>query len=154
METITPNTMKQRVEVYNKHRHKTLTRLMGFPATPNIAEKDKAPEKEILTRISAENHSIMRSEGYELAIGRPGALLNPPTPLVKRRSPLRNQMYTIAGPNGCYYVLGGAKGTIFESSGRPIMEGEEGEVWNGRRKLLKASRTRLKPLKRLLRGLW
>jgi hypothetical protein len=110
--TITPNIMKELVKLYNNAPHQTLSKIMGFPVSPNQADLDHRLEAEIVKRIVAKNSGIKQLSGFHLRVGQTVAVYNEADGMLKRRSKVKPGTYTVEQFGGILYRLRGPDGKI------------------------------------------
>jgi hypothetical protein len=110
--TITPKIMKELVNLYNNAPHDTLTKIMGFPVSPNQAEHDSKLEAEIIKRIIAKNNDIKQLCVFRLAAGQSVAVYNSADQMLKRRSKTKPGVYTVEEFSGILYKLRGPDGNV------------------------------------------
>jgi hypothetical protein len=69
IETISPDQMKEIVSTYNEDPHKTLSQLMGFDLSPNLAWGNKNLQEELRDKIEDSQNKVLRRPGFLLEAG-------------------------------------------------------------------------------------
>jgi hypothetical protein len=81
IETISPDQMKEIVTTYNSEPHKTLSQLMGFDVSPNLAWSNKNLQEELREKIEDSQNKVLRRPGFLLEAGQKVKVFNPRDPL-------------------------------------------------------------------------
>jgi hypothetical protein len=105
IESITPEYMRRIVQFYDAAPHRTLSKIMGFDVSPDMAEQDPDLEREIIRRIQARNYAVKSQLGFKLPIGCQVYILNPKDTLLKRRSALKPYIGVVEGRAGSLYLV-------------------------------------------------
>jgi hypothetical protein len=113
---ITPNIMKQLVQLYNRAPHKTLSKILGFPVTPDIAESDPTIETELIKRLTSKNNEIRSKVGFKLHHGDSVAICNAADSMLKRGSRVKPELRTVQSFNGILYTLLTPSGRVEKQS--------------------------------------
>jgi hypothetical protein len=111
---VNPFDMREIVRQYNEAPHSTLTRFgPGFPITPAMAQKDAELEAYICRAIAQENMEVRRQQGFDLPPGTPCLVYNDISPLGKRRSSTRPEIFVVVSfERGKYQMRGDVSGTV------------------------------------------
>jgi hypothetical protein len=105
VEDIIPDVMKRIVQFYNTAPHKTLSKIMGFEVSPNMAEQDLDLEIEIIRRFQIKNEEIRNQHGFVLDIGSKVYVYNPRDTVNKRRTSIKPYVGVVVGFNGVLYQV-------------------------------------------------
>jgi hypothetical protein len=111
VESISPEIMKRLFQFYNAAPHRTLSKIIGFDVSPDMAEQDPDLEREIIRRIQARNYAVRSQLGFELPIGCRVYILNPKDTLLKRRSAVKPYIGVVEGISGSLYLVRTPNGT-------------------------------------------
>ena len=65
-----PNKLLELVEIYNNTKHRTLTRYLGKPTTPQQVLNDEELETQLTRAISSDNWSISHQPWYKIPVGK------------------------------------------------------------------------------------
>jgi hypothetical protein len=103
VEDIVPDAMKRIVMFYNTAPHKTLSKIMGFEVSPNMAEQDTDLEIEIIRRILMKNQEVKNQNGFVLEAGSKVYVYNPRDTMNKRRSSVKPYVGEVVRFNGILY---------------------------------------------------
>lgn len=104
---IFPRLMSHILEQYNQVPHNTLTKILGFPCSPKMAEEDPEVEREIINRLRTLNRRIMSQPFYFLKPGTEVKIMNPKSPLVKRRTVVKDGVYRVKRQKGAVVEIEG-----------------------------------------------
>jgi hypothetical protein len=112
-----PAGMNQILSIYNRAPNDTLTKIMRFMVSPEIAENDLALEFELIRRFTAQNIAISQQPGFILPLGSHVVMYNPIAPMTKRRAQVLPHIYEVVGYRGLLYEIkaDGMKNTIIVS---------------------------------------
>jgi hypothetical protein len=110
--SVDPISMNELVNQYNSAPHSTLTRYgPSFDVSPKLAQSDKRLEEYICRRISQANMEVKQTQDFELPTGSKVYVFMDISPLDKRRSSTRPEIFTITGfSHGVYSVQGTKSG--------------------------------------------
>lgn len=97
---IHPHLMTHILGQYNQVPHNGLSKILGFPCSPKIAEEDPEVERELIHRIRTLNRRIMSQPNYFLMPGTKVKIENPKSSLVKRRTVVRDGVYRVIEQKG------------------------------------------------------
>jgi hypothetical protein len=103
VENIIPDVMRRIVQFYNCAEHSTLSKIMGFDVSPNMAEQDSQLEREIIRRIQAQNQLVRSQIGFVIPIGSKVYVFNPKDTLGKRRTSVKPYVGVVVAFNGYIY---------------------------------------------------
>jgi hypothetical protein len=85
-ETISPAEMKYITREYNAAPHKTLSELMGFDVSPNMAQANTDLQAELREKINGKQNKILHTPGFLLEAGKRVKVFNYQDPIQKRRN--------------------------------------------------------------------
>ena len=102
---LTSTTITQFVQIYNDTPHSTLSKVMGFEVTPNIASSDIELETEIVRRIQQQNFSTVHSPMFSLMKGVKCTVLENYDQFAKKRSKIKPDLYEVIDFKGNKYLL-------------------------------------------------
>jgi hypothetical protein len=93
---VDPLDMRELVQQYNEAPHSTLTHYgPGFPISPPLAQKDSELESYICRELTRENMEVRRQQGFDLAVGTRCTVYNDISPMDKRRSATRPEIFSV-----------------------------------------------------------
>jgi hypothetical protein len=100
-----PELLYQIVTEYNTRQTRAFYRLVRFPLTPLIVEKDPELQLELLRRERGANSYTLSAPGYQLAIGTVVRVRNPRDPKIKHRAQYIPGDFEVIGyHNGLFHV--------------------------------------------------
>jgi hypothetical protein len=102
------------VKQYNNSPHSTLTKFgPGFPITPQMVMNDSDLELFIMRRITQANIITKTVDGFAIPIGTKVMVFNNISPMDKRRSSTRPELFEVIGfDRGIYTVRGMKSGVV------------------------------------------
>ena len=65
-----PNKLLELVDIYNRTQHRTLTKYLGKPTTPQQVLNDEELETQLTRAISSDNWSISHQPWYKIPVGK------------------------------------------------------------------------------------
>jgi hypothetical protein len=105
-----PAVMEELVKQYNNSIHTTLTRYgPGFGITPQMVQNDNDLESYIMRRITQRNIMTKAADGFSIPIGTHVLVYNHISPLDKRRSSTRPEVFEVIGFDRGIYTVRGMK---------------------------------------------
>ena len=108
-----PPTMQQIVKTYNETRHETLTKVLGFPATPKMVHEREELELLLIRNLRSINYSKQQQKYYRIPIGtRVFVRSIIKDRFKKRRAQVEPIQYTVIDNKGALYTLQGDDGKI------------------------------------------
>jgi hypothetical protein len=105
VESITPEIMRRICQFYDAAPHRTLSKIMGFDVSPDMAEQDGDLEREIVRRIQTNNYRVRNQYGFQLPIGCRVYIYNPKDVLLKRRAQVKPYIGVVEGVEGSLYLV-------------------------------------------------
>jgi hypothetical protein len=113
-ENANPAVMDEMVKQYNNTPHSTLTKYgPGFQITPTMVQNDSDLETYIMRRITQTNIITKTVDGFAIPIGTKVIVFNHISPMDKRRSSTRNEIFEVIGfDRGIYTVRGMKTGVV------------------------------------------
>jgi hypothetical protein len=109
-----PFVMRELVRQHNEAPHSTLTHYgPGFPISPALAQKDSELESYICRALTRENMEVRRQQGFDLAAGTRCTVYNDISPMDKRRSATRPEIFSVEqSSSGKYQMRGERSGSL------------------------------------------
>jgi hypothetical protein len=105
---VNPFDMVELVRQYNEAPHSTLTHYgPGFPVSPALAQKDSVLESYVCRELTRENMEVRRQQGFDLAAGTRCTVFNDISPMDKRRSATRPEVFTVVEYRSGKYPMKG-----------------------------------------------
>ena len=111
-----PRTMQQIVKTYNETRHETLSKVLGFPATPKMVHEREELELLLIRNMRAINYSKQQQKYYRIPTGTRVFIRSiVKDRFKKRRAQVEPIQYTVIDRRGALYTLQGDNGKIIEN---------------------------------------
>ena len=101
------------VKVYNNTRHETLTKVLGFPATPEMVYRNEDLELLLIKNIRAINWTKQRQYGYELKPGQRVYVRMRTGLFESKRAQVKQTIYRIRRREGSMYYLENEEGKLY-----------------------------------------
>ena len=102
---VSPNDLKNVVHIYNTTRHDTLTKMLGFPATPMLLHKNKSLQLLFVRRLRSANWLKVHEQGYVIKDGSNVFVRAKYKPFEKKRADVRQDTYEVRRHWGPTYLL-------------------------------------------------
>ena len=102
---VSPNDLKNVIHIYNTTRHDTLTKILGFPATPLMLHKNQSLQLLFMRRLRSANWLKIREQGYIIKDGSDVYVRANYTPFEKKRADVRQDIYEVLEHRGVFYTL-------------------------------------------------
>ena len=102
---VSPNDLKNVIHIYNTTRHDTLTKILGFPATPLMLHKNQSLQLLFVRRLRSANWLKIREHGYVIKDGSNVYVRANYKPFEKKRADVRQDTYEVRRHWGPTYLL-------------------------------------------------
>ena len=105
IKTVSPNDIKNLVHIYNNTRHMTLSKILGFPATPQMLHKNQSLQLLFIRRLRSANWLKMKSKGYVIENSSNVFVRAKYNTFEKKRAKVKQDIYEVIGHKGAMYEL-------------------------------------------------
>ena len=103
LKQVSPNDLKKVCHVFNTTRHATLTKILGFPATPLMLHKDQALQLLFIRRLRSANWLKVRERGFVIPDGDIVFVRARYGRFEKRRADVKQEPYEVVSHEGATY---------------------------------------------------
>ena len=103
--SLNPQTLAELMTLYNNTPHLTLTKVMGFKVTPTEMLTYGVVQQEYIRRVSAGNASKFDELSTAFKVGDLVYIYQPPSPFIKRRNSVMDDVYRVLDVRGGRYLL-------------------------------------------------
>ena len=105
LQTVSPNDLRKVCHVFNTTKHTTLTKILGFSATPLMLHRDQSLQLLFIRRLRSANWLRVRQKGFVLPQGSKVFLRAKYGPFEKHRADVRQETYEVRSHEGATYML-------------------------------------------------
>ena len=109
---ITPKIMDNITLQYNNAPHKSLSKWLGFQASPQMVHDDYMLEEYIIRQITKANNAITNSYGYDIPPNTHVNVYNEKDSMIKRRTVIQPNDHKVIGKRGALFIVADNKNKV------------------------------------------